>query len=81
MKKNISVLINKKINRYNKTIKVSPDKSLSLRALLLASQCIGVSKIKNLLESEDVLNCIAALKKLGVKIDKKTISIIFMEMV
>ena len=71
MKKNISVSINKKINRYNKTIKVAPDKSLSLRALLLASQCIGVSKIKNLLESEDVLNCIAALKKLGVKIDKK----------
>ena len=47
MKKNISVSINKKINRYNKTIKVTPDKSLSLRALLLASQCIGVSKIKN----------------------------------
>ena len=71
MKKNISVLINKKINKYNKTIKVTPDKSISLRALLLASQCIGVSKIKNLLESEDVLNCMAALKKLGVKIDKK----------
>jgi len=71
MKKNISVLINKKINKYNKIIKVASDKSLSLRALLLASQCIGVSKIKNLLESEDVLNCIAVLKKLGVKIDKK----------
>jgi len=71
MKKKISVSINKKINKFNKRIKVSPDKSLSLRALLLASQCIGISRIKNLLESEDVLNCIKALKILGVKIDKK----------
>jgi len=71
MKKKFSVSINKKINRYNKKIKVASDKSLSLRALILASQCIGISKIKNLLESEDVLNCINALKKLGVKIVKK----------
>ena len=56
---------------YNKKIKVGSDKSLSLRTVILASQCIGVSKIKNLLESEDVLNCINALKKLGVKIIKK----------
>ena len=71
MKKNFSVSINKKINRFNKRIKVASDKSLSLRALLLASQCIGISKIKNLLESEDVLNCIKALKRLGVTISKK----------
>jgi len=71
MTKKISVLINKKINKYNKKIKVGSDKSLSLRTVILASQCIGVSKIKNLLESEDVLNCINALKKLGVKIIKK----------
>jgi len=71
MKKKISVLINKKINKYSKNIEVASDKSLSLRALILASQCIGISKIKNLLEAEDVLNCIKALKKLGVKIVKK----------
>ena len=47
------------------------DKSLSIRALILASQCIGVSKIKNLLLSEDVLNCIRALRNLGVRIVKK----------
>ena len=46
MKKNISVLINNKIKKFNKTIKVASDKSLSLRALILASQCIGKSKIK-----------------------------------
>ena len=54
MKKKFSVSINKKINKYNKTIKVASDKSLSIRALILASQCIGISKIRNLLESEDV---------------------------
>ena len=66
MKKKISVLIKKKIKKFNKTINVTADKSLSLRALMLASQCIGVSKIKNLLESEDVIDCLKALKKLGV---------------
>ena len=70
MKKKISVLINSKIEKFNKIIKVAADKSLSLRALMLASQCIGISKIKNLLESEDVLNCLKALRTLGVKIIK-----------
>ena len=71
MGKKISVLIQKKIKRFNKTIKVPADKSISIRSIILASQCIGISKIKNLLESEDVLNCIKALRKLGVQIIKK----------
>jgi len=70
MNRSFSVSINKKIDKFNKTIKVPSDKSLSIRALIIASQCIGVSKIKNLLESEDVLNCLNALKTLGVKIVK-----------
>ena len=70
MKKKDSVLINKKIGKFNKIVKVAADKSLSLRALMLASQCIGISKIKNLLESEDVLNCLKALRTLGEKIVK-----------
>ena len=72
MKKVFSVSINKKIEKVNKKIKIPADKSCSIRAVRLASQCIGVSKIKNLLESEDVLNCINALRtSLGVKIIKK----------
>ncbi len=71
MEKKISALVKNKIRKFNKIIKVPADKSISLRTLILASQCIGVSKIKNLLESEDVLNCIKALKVLGVKIVKK----------
>ena len=71
MSNTLSVLIKKKIKKFNKTIQVPSDKSLSIRALILASQCIGVSKIKNLLLSEDVLNCIRALRNLGVRIVKK----------
>ena len=70
IKKN-SVLINNKIKKFNKTIKISADKALSIRVALLASQCMGISKIKNLLESEDVLNCLKALRTLGVKIVKR----------
>ncbi len=72
MKKKFSVLINKKILSFSKKVKIPGDKSCSIRALLLASQCIGKSKIKNLLESEDVLNCLGVLKKsFGIKIVKK----------
>ena len=71
MNKKFSILIKKKIRKYNKKIKIPADKSISLRALILASQCIGISKIKNLLESEDIISCIKVLKKLGVKIKKR----------
>jgi len=70
MKKKISVLINNKIKKFNKKVQIPGDKSCSIRAILLASQCIGISKVKNLLESDDVLNCIRILKTLGVKIIK-----------
>jgi len=71
MKKKNSVLISNKIGKFNKTISVESDKSISHRSLLIASQCIGVSNINNILESEDVINTIICLKKLGVKIIKK----------
>ena len=71
MNKKFSVIINKKIKKFNKTIKIPGDKSCSIRALLLASQCIGESKIFNLLESIDVLDCLKALRTLGVKIVKR----------
>jgi len=71
MKKRNSVLINNKIGKFNKIISVESDKSISHRALLIASQCIGASNINNILESEDVKNTIFCLKKLGVRIIKK----------
>ncbi len=70
MSKNFSLIIKEKIKRFNKSINIPGDKSLSIRALMLGSQCIGISEIKNLLESEDVLDCKKALEKLGIKITK-----------
>ena len=52
-------------------LSVPSDKSISIRALILASYCIGKCKIFNLLESDDVLNTLEVIKKLGIKIEKK----------
>ena len=46
MTKKISVLIKNKIKKYSKRVAIPGDKSCSIRALLFASQCIGISKIK-----------------------------------
>ena len=64
------IQIKKKIIPYNKTIIVSSDKSISIRSILLASQAIGISKIFNVLESEDVINTLKSIKKLGIKYKK-----------
>ena len=66
MIKKFSVLTKNKVNSYNKIITVDPDKSITHRCYILASQCIGVSKI-NGLNSEDVKATINALKKLSIK--------------
>ena len=47
------------------------DKSISHRILILAGQAIGLSVISYLLEVEDVINTIIALRLLGVQIKKK----------
>ena len=65
------IYINKKIPPYNETIQVSSDKSLSIRTILLASQAVGISKVSNILESEDVLNALKVIKKLGINYKKK----------
>ena len=72
------IYINKKIDPFNKTIQVTSDKSLSIRTVLLASQAIGISKISNLLESEDVLNALKIIKKLGINYKKTKIFMKYM---
>ena len=62
-----SIIIKNKIGNYNKVIRVSGDKSISIRWVLFSSLAEGVSKAKNLLMSEDVLAAIKAIKKLGIK--------------
>ena len=59
-----TLILNKKINSYNKKIYVDGDKSLSIRWVLLASQATGVSKAYNLLMSDDVIAAMNSIKKL-----------------
>ena len=59
--------LNKKIGKFNDSIIVPGDKSLSIRWVLLASLANGISRAKNLLISEDVIAAINAIKKLGIR--------------
>ncbi len=61
------LIISNKVKKFNKTIRVSGDKSISIRWVLFASLAEGNSKAKNLLMSEDVLAAIKAINKLGIK--------------
>jgi len=62
------IKIKTKIQKFNKVLSIEGDKSLSIRWALLASQSEYKSKSKNLLLSEDVINTLKCLQKLGVKI-------------
>ncbi len=70
--KSFSLNINHKIKPFIKTIKVDSDKSISIRSFLIGSISEDISVAKNVLESEDVFSTINCLKKLGVKIKKKS---------
>ena len=61
------LIISNKVKKFNKTIRVSGDKSISIRWVLFASLAEGNSKANNLLMSEDVLAAIKAINKLGIK--------------
>lgn len=69
-KKRLDIIINKKINNFNKTILVDSDKSISIRSFLIGSISQNHSIAKNVLESEDIFSTINCLKKLGIKIKK-----------
>ena len=64
-----SVIVESKIKSFKKTIRVSGDKSISIRWVLFSSLASGVSTAKNLLISEDVIASINAIKKLGIKVN------------
>ena len=65
------IKIESRIRPFSNQIEVSSDKSLSIRCILLSSIAAGKSKIFNLLESEDVINSLKALKKIGVNYRRK----------
>ena len=70
LNKSFSVIFNNQIKNYKKSIYVDSDKSISIRSFLIGAISHGKTKIKNVLESDDVFATIGCLKKLGVKIKK-----------
>jgi len=68
--KKFTVSLNHKIKKFNKSIEVDSDKSLSIRSFLIGSISQNISIASNVLESDDVKSCISACRKLGVKIIK-----------
>jgi 3-phosphoshikimate 1-carboxyvinyltransferase len=53
------------------TVRVPGDKSLSHRALILAAVAVGSTRVRGLLEGDDVLRTAAALRALGVELDRE----------
>lgn len=68
--RSFSLTVNSKIKDFKKTVKIDSDKSISIRSFLIGSIGQGISKAKNVLESDDVLATISCLRKLNVKIKK-----------
>ena len=65
-----SLLLEKRIKEFNKITNVDSDKSISIRSFIIGSISQDVSKVKNVLESQDVFSTINCLRKLGSKIKK-----------
>lgn len=59
------------VKHISGSITVNGDKSISHRAIIMASLASGKSTIKNFLYAEDCINTMKILKKLGAKITKK----------
>ena len=68
--KNFSVTFYDRINQFNKSIEVDSDKSISQRSFIIGSICEGISKVDNVLESEDVYSTINCLRELNCKIQR-----------
>ena len=58
-----------KATKLSGKFKATPSKSFSLRAIVAASLCVGVSIIENVELCDDVKSIIIAFKKLGVKFE------------
>ena len=70
--KSFSVIVEKKINKFNKSIFVPGDKSCSIRFFFISSLAYGVSCARGInSNSQDVLATIKIFKQLGKKILKK----------
>ncbi len=58
-------------SKVSGTVQIPPSKSMSHRAIVLASLAKGTSKISNLIFSDDIIATIEAMNSLGAKIEKQ----------
>ncbi len=71
------MLLSQKITKgINGSVEIPGDKSISHRSIIIPSISNGITEIKNLLWSDDVINTLNAFKLLGVKIEKNNQDII-----
>jgi 3-phosphoshikimate 1-carboxyvinyltransferase len=66
----VTPLISQAAGALNGRIRVPGDKSISHRALILAGVATGRSHVRGLLEGEDVLCTAAAMRAMGVSLDR-----------
>lgn len=66
----MSPAISHAVNGLAGTITVPGDKSISHRALMLASMALGTTRVHGLLEGEDVLSTAQALRHCGISIER-----------
>ncbi|MDE6200695.1 MAG: 3-phosphoshikimate 1-carboxyvinyltransferase [Clostridiales bacterium] len=57
-----------KLNSYDKTLMSTPDKSISVRAVILCSYAVGKSEVRNLSLCADVLSAVDCMRALGASI-------------
>jgi len=60
----------KTLQGFNGIAKIPGDKSISHRSVIIPSITNGITEVKNILKSEDVLRTINAFKLMGVKIEE-----------
>lgn len=58
-----------KITDYDRTVSCPPDKSVSVRAVILGAAATGVTAIENLSDCDDVKSALSCVMRLGAKVD------------
>lgn len=66
----MSQMLAKPAKKLSGTIQIPGDKSISHRAIMLASIADGISQISGILASDDVISTIKAFQNMGVKIER-----------
>ena len=59
-------------NNLTGAINIAGDKSISHRSIILGALSIGETTVEGLLESQDILATMSAIRAFGAEIEKKT---------